>query len=46
MNEVHAGRKPAPPPGDQRIPPARLLQMLADRFGAFEANASSSIIVR
>jgi hypothetical protein len=28
---------------DQRISPTRLLEMLSDRFGAFEAIANSSI---
>jgi hypothetical protein len=31
------------PAHDQRISPARLLEMLSDRFGAFEAIANSSI---
>jgi hypothetical protein len=30
-------------PMDQQASPTRLLEMLADRFGAFEAIASSSI---
>lgn len=31
------------PTQDQRISPTRLLEMLSDRFGAFEAIANSSI---
>jgi hypothetical protein len=31
------------PAHDQRISPTRLLEMLSDRFGAFEAIANSSI---
>jgi hypothetical protein len=31
------------PAQDQRISPTRLLEMLSDRFGAFEAIANSSI---
>jgi hypothetical protein len=34
---------PGTPAHDHRISPTRLLEMLSDRFGAFEAIANSSI---